>query len=232
MNASLKGYIGELSFKSKLDILCKNKKNIYYSYDTVIKTLHSSTQIDFIILSPYICACVEYKTWDGNVIIPDYLSDPWCVAYYKSFKQLNNLNYVGIDGGVVTPKNPFSQNEYHRKALNKIPGLTIKFKNIIVFPDSTKLYGNTDCDNVFNESEFLNLLCEGTYIDEIKYILPVFDLNSIIKELENTLHNNGDCLKCIENINKKMIDASNRDDAIIRNVLSYNYNLIQSFKLN
>lgn len=124
MSSSLKGLLGEQRVKSVLDTL--KSYGVRYIDDASLPTTNGGvTQIDFIVFSPSIVACLEVKTWYGKIYVPNS-DEHWRVVYKKQ---------------IIVPSNPLTQNDIHCRAAISCSPNNLRYNNLLVFP-SDPLFNN------------------------------------------------------------------------------------------
>lgn len=123
LSSSLKGLYGEQRVKFILDSL--EPYGVRYIDDASLPTANGGvTQIDFIVFSPSVLACLEVKTWYGKVYVPQD-NDRWRVVYDKQ---------------IILPSNPVIQNDIHCRACMASSPNDLYYKNLLVFPSDPVIY--------------------------------------------------------------------------------------------
>ena len=123
MSSSLKGYYGEQKIKSIL--LGLKPHGVRFLEDVSLPTCNNGvTQIDFIVFSNSLIACLEVKAWYGNIYVPDK-GEHWKVTYNKQ---------------IVTPPDPVAQNDVHCRAATNASPNGIRYTNLLVFPTNPVIY--------------------------------------------------------------------------------------------
>lgn len=112
----MKGYLGEKDVRSVLELL--ESDNFKYLYDVVIPRLNTVTQVDFMVFSTKVFACLEVKAWTGEVFIPTG-TEKWRTVYGHQS---------------ITLHSPLDQNDAHVRAANNNSLCGISYDSYIVFP--------------------------------------------------------------------------------------------------
>lgn len=135
----MKGYLGERDVRSVLDLL--KSDNFKYLYNAVIPRLNTVTQIDFMIFSTKVFACLEVKAWTGEIFIP-VGNEKWRTVYGHQSISLHS---------------PIDQNAAHVRAANNNSLYGINYDSYIVFPKNPVIHNK--------------LINTGTLSDMVSYLV-------------------------------------------------------------
>lgn len=123
MNPVVKGLLGEEEVKLFLIEYTKQFGG-YFLSPAIVPIDDTVTQVDFIVFTKHLMACIEVKSWAGEVIVPQF-DESWKIIYKNK---------------ITTTCNPFQQNSYHCKAVDNNSVCGIRYDNLVLFPDTTSIY--------------------------------------------------------------------------------------------